>query len=97
MTILLCRAEGPRKDFLSKMIMPVGKEKSGMRRRLRICLIHSLGVFGNPVLFTVETQHCLAVQRAGWKTCRPPIHVTLSPRGLFFPFVTAAFVKPCLL
>lgn len=63
MTILLCRAEGPRKDFLSKMIMPVGKEKSGMRRRLRICLICSLGVFGNPVLFTVETHHCLAVQR----------------------------------
>lgn len=57
--------------------MAVGREKSGIRRRLRIYRIHSLDGFGNAVfIFRRNAPSSCKAEGDAWKTCVLAVHVT---------------------
>lgn len=73
----LWAAEKPRNDFLSKVVMTVGREKSGIRRRLRIYVVHSFDGLGNAIfIFGGNVPSSCKAEGDGWKMCLLAVHVT---------------------
>lgn len=86
-------AERPRNDFQSKIVMTVGKLKSGARRGCAFTRFIQSMALGMPCSFAVDTCHHLAVQRRVDGRLIFQQFMLLSRPEIFFPFCSSSFCK----